>query len=102
MLLATISILLFTDFVSDPKLRYRFGEYFTGMVATNSAINLIVLIVTLLLLLKLSVKQTWHKYKAKFTCKRRVKPAQDKKRRQRKERNGEEADSSSSEASASS
>ena len=73
-LLATISILLFTDFVSDPKLRYRFGEYSTGMVATNSAINLIVLIVTLLLLGKLSIKRTWHKYKAKFICKRRVKP----------------------------
>ena len=41
-------MLLFTEYVPDPKLRYQYGGFFIYIVIFNSGVNLIALILSLI------------------------------------------------------
>ena len=47
-LTCTWSLLLFTDYVPDPVIRYDLGQYFLYVLGVNIATNIIVLIGTIL------------------------------------------------------
>ena len=64
-LLATWYMFLFTEYVSDPVIRYDFGEWFKYLLIFNVGINVCVLIWTLLAQIAFKIKICYLKRQAR-------------------------------------
>ena len=64
-MLVIVTLFLFTDYVEDPETRYRFGGHLNVLLAANVGINLIVLVATIIIQIKKSIKRALLKRKAK-------------------------------------
>ena len=64
-LLLIYLLMCFSDFVSDPELRNKLGYIYIGVIFTNIATHLLILIYTNLIAAKLSIRKKLHKYRSR-------------------------------------
>lgn len=61
----TLGLLLFTDFVGDPEERYKYGYYFLYTAAFTACANLVVFVCTLLSRIYMAIKNAFVRRRAK-------------------------------------
>ena len=64
-MLCIISLVIFTDFIPSPVDRYEYGYYLLYFVATACAINIMLLIITIVVAIYLAIRKFLRKRKYK-------------------------------------
>jgi hypothetical protein len=65
-------MMLYTDYVPEPEMRYEFGNYFLNLLYFDVALNLLLLAYEITKLLKSNCKRFWYQRKEKKLRKLRV------------------------------